>query len=211
MVAFVAGFVANFENRHFLVQLLLQGVQVLWHRFARLGLEPIIEEHGVLAYVATLFGLGEDTVAISDPLLLLPHLIRFAAALHQLERPAVHAHLSQVLLVVWVIQVVCLLVGVEVRLLVEALIASGVGATKGLLACVDAQVGLEVEVKAEFLEANVTLVRLFPCVHQHVALQLCVVQEALIAVSERALKLYRTLKNRFGNLRVCRHALSCVS
>ena len=205
MGAALTRLVPDFENGHLLVQLLLEGVQVFRHFFARLGLEPIVKQHGTLG---PLLRLCEDAVTVSNTLLLLPHLESFSAALHQLERPAVHAHLSQVLLVVRIVQVMCLLVGVKVRFLVEALVAPRVGATEWFLASVDPQVGLEVEIQAEFLEAYIALVRLLPCVHQHVSLELSVVQEALITVGECALEL-KSIKL-VQNLRVCRRELSCV-
>lgn len=186
MVAALTRLVPDFEDWHLLVQLLLEGVQVFRHLIARLGLESIVKKHGALD---PFLRLCEDAVTVSDTLLFLPHFEGFSAALHQLERPAIHAHLSQVLLVVRVVQVVCLLVGVKVRFLVEALVTPRVGATERFLASVDPQVGLEIEIQAEFLEAYITLVRLLPCVHQHVSLEFGVVQEALITIGERALKL----------------------
>lgn len=51
-------------------------------------------------------------------------------------------------------------VGMQVRLLVEALVAALQGTSEGLLSCVDAQVSLKVEVQRELLPAELALVRL---------------------------------------------------
>ena len=71
--------VPDFENRHLLVQLLLEGIQVFRHFFARLGLEPIVKKHGTLG---PLLRLRKDAVPVSETLLILPHLVSFSAALH---------------------------------------------------------------------------------------------------------------------------------
>lgn len=80
------------------------------------------------------------------------------------------------------------LVGVQVGLLVEPLGAVGVGTDEWFLACVDAHVGLEVEVQREPLVAEFADVVLLPCVHQHVSLQLGIVQEPLLAARVGALE-----------------------
>ena len=58
-----------------------------------------------------------------------------------------------------------LLVGMQVRFLVEPFIAGGIGAAEWLFSGVNSQVGFEVEVEAELLTADFALVRLLPCVH----------------------------------------------
>ena len=72
-------------------------------------------------------------------------------------------------------------VSVQVRLLVEALIAVGELAWEWFLPGVDPLVGLKVEVEAESFSADFALVRLLTRVNQHVPLQLCIVQESLLA------------------------------
>jgi len=57
-----------------------------------------------------------------------------------------------------VLQVVSQHVSVEVRLLVEALVAALQGASEWLLSCVDPQVSLKVEVQRELLPAELALV-----------------------------------------------------
>ena len=59
---------------------------------------------------------------------------------------------------IWVFEVVSLLMRVQVGLLVESLVTSGVVASEGLFTRVDPQVSLKIEVKRELLAAYVTLV-----------------------------------------------------
>ena len=68
-----------------------------------------------------------------------------------------HAMHHQIL-AIWVFEMVSLLMGVQIRLLVESLVTSGVGAREGLLTRVDPQVSLKIEVKRELLAADVALV-----------------------------------------------------
>jgi len=118
----------------------------------------------------------------------LPGLVRLATRLDKLHWSLAEGNLAEVLLVIGVVEVVRLLMGVQVALLVEALVAVWVGTAEGLLASVDAQVGLEVEVQRKLLVANVALVWLFARVHQHVALQFRVVQKPFVAAIKRALE-----------------------
>jgi len=60
-------------------------------------------------------------------------------------------------------------VGVQIRFLVESLVAPWVRADERLLACVDAHVRLQVEIEGEPLVADVTLVWLLSRVNQHVS------------------------------------------
>jgi hypothetical protein len=80
------------------------------------------------------------------------------------------------------------LVGMQVRLLVEALVASLEGTDEWLLARVDSHVRLQVEVKRESLVTELTFVRLFARVHQHMPLEFGVVQESFAAAIVGALE-----------------------
>jgi hypothetical protein len=82
-----------------------------------------------------------------------------------------------------------LLVGVQVRFLVEPFIARGVGAAEWLFSGMNSQMSFEVKVEAELLAADLTLVGLLPCVHKHVSFQFGVVQKPLIATIKSALEL----------------------
>ena len=55
-------------------------------------------------------------------------------------------------------------VGMQVRLLVEALVAALEGASERLFPSMDPQMSLQVEVKRKFLAAEITLVRFFALV-----------------------------------------------
>ena len=72
-----------------------------------------------------------------------------------------------------------LLVSRQVGALSEALVTASESALVGFLTCVGANVGSEVEVKAELLVADVALELLLSSVHELVSLQLRVVQELL--------------------------------
>lgn len=71
------------------------------------------------------------------------------------------------------------LVSMQVALLIEPLVAVVVWANEWFLSGVNAHVRLEVEVEREALAAEVALVGFLPRVHQHVPLQLRVIQEPL--------------------------------
>ena len=76
----------------------------------------------------------------------------------------------------------------QVAFLVKPLAAIRVWTNKGFLSGVNTHVGLEVEVKGEALGTKIALVRFLACMHQHVPLQLCVVQEPFAASIISALK-----------------------
>lgn len=80
------------------------------------------------------------------------------------------------------------LVGMQVRLLVEALIASLERTDEWLLARVDSHVRLQVEVKGESLVTELTFVGLFARVHQHMPLEFGIVQESFAAAIVGALE-----------------------
>ena len=77
-------------------------------------------------------------------------------------------------------------VGVQVRLLVEALITVGELAWEGLFSGVDTLMRLKVEVEGKPLTADLTLVGFLTCVHEHVSLQFGVVQESLLTARVHA-------------------------
>lgn len=83
---------------------------------------------------------------------------------------------------------VCELVRMQVRFLVEALVAALEGADEWLLARVDAHVRLQIEVKGESLVTELALVRLFARVHQHMPLEFGVVQESFATAIVGALE-----------------------
>ena len=62
------------------------------------------------------------------------------------------------------------LVSVQVGLLVEALVAAGIGTHEWFFASMYSHVSFEVEIEREALSANVALVWLLSCVHKHVSL-----------------------------------------
>ena len=80
------------------------------------------------------------------------------------------------------------LVGMQVRLLVEALVASLEGTDEWLLARVDSHVRLQVEVEGESLVTELTFVGLFARVHQHMPLEFGIVQESFAAAIVGALE-----------------------
>lgn len=82
----------------------------------------------------------------------------------------------------------CELVGVQVRLLIESLVAARVWTAERLLTRVDAHVRLQVEVEREPLAAQVALVGLLAGVHEHVPLELRVVKEPLATALMSALE-----------------------
>lgn len=100
--------------------------------------ESVVEVAAVLRCFVAL-GWLRNTVAISHAVVLKPFLERSALLTEPYCSLRV-AHLTKVVLIVRVIQVVGLLMSVQVGLLVEALIASWVRAAEWLLACVDPQV-----------------------------------------------------------------------
>lgn len=73
------------------------------------------------------------------------------------------------------------LVGMEVRLLIEALVAVWVAAYKWLLPSVDPHVRFEVEVQWKSLVAEVTFVWFLPSMNEGVPLEFGVVQESFSA------------------------------
>jgi len=80
------------------------------------------------------------------------------------------------------------LVCVQVRLLVKALVAAWVRAREWLLPSMYAHMRLQIEIKRELLAALIALVGLLACVHEHVPLELRVVQEAFFAPGVDALE-----------------------
>lgn len=96
--------------------------------------------------------------------------------------------MSEVLLIVWVVQMVCLLVRMKIRFLVEPFIARWVRATKWFFASMDPQVGLQVEVKAKLFQTYFALVRFLPCVNEHMPFKLGIVQKSFVAKLKGALK-----------------------
>lgn len=87
-----------------------------------------------------------------------------------------------------IFKVVGRLVCVQVRLLVKALVAAWVRAREWLLASMYAHMRLQIEIKRELLAALIALVGLLACVHEHVPLELRVVQEAFFAPRVDALE-----------------------
>lgn len=69
----------------------------------------------------------------------------------------------------------CGLVCVQIRLLVESLVATRVRAREGFFTCVDAHVSFQVEVEGKLLSTLLALIGFFSGVHKHVSLELSVV------------------------------------
>ena len=69
--------------------------------------------------------------------------------------------------------------GVQVRFLVEALIAALIRANERLLTSVDAHMSLQVEIEREALAAEVAPVGFLACMDQHVPFELCIIEESL--------------------------------
>ena len=78
-----------------------------------------------------------------------------------------------------------LLVSCQVRRLGEPLLAVGVRAYIGLLAGVRAQMRPQIEVQREALVASLAFVRLLACVDELVPFELRIVEELLVAASDR--------------------------
>ena len=81
---------------------------------------------------------------------------RLGQLLGDLVRSKVLAYHSAAVLLL--LQMMCLLVGVQIGLLVEAFVAAGVRAGEWLLARVDPQVRLQIEVERELLAALIARV-----------------------------------------------------
>lgn len=73
------------------------------------------------------------------------------------------------------------LVRCQIARLSESLLTAWVAASIRFLACVSSQMCAQIEVQRESLVADLTLVRLFPSVHELVSLQLRVVQKLFLA------------------------------
>jgi len=81
---------------------------------------------------------------------------------------------------------VCFFVGGEIAALRESFVAAGVGAEVGFLACVRAQMRFQVEVEGESFCAEVADEGFLAGVHQLVAFEFGVVEEAFAAALDLA-------------------------
>jgi hypothetical protein len=103
-------------------------------------------------------------------------------------------HLTQPhVLIVGVVKMMSGLVSMQIRLLVKPLMAPRVCAGERFLSCVDAHVCLEIKIERKLLSALLALVGLLSSVNEHVSLEFCVVQEALLAAFIRALEQFITV------------------
>ena len=116
----------------------------------------MIAAEGAIDHSSTCSSLHTQTIQAT--LLIEGQAAGLGQLLSELVRSQVLAYHSATVLLLF--QMVCLLVGVQVGLLVEALMAARVRAGERLLTRVDPQVRLQIEVERKLLPALVTRVRL---------------------------------------------------
>jgi hypothetical protein len=77
---------------------------------------------------------------------------------------------------------------VQVRFLVESLIAALIRANERLLTSVDTHMSLQVEIEREALATEVAPVGFLACMDQHMPFELCIIEESLSTAVIRALE-----------------------